>query len=140
MLRFLLRRFGLLLITMIILSMVIFMLSEVVPVDPVLKILGRESTPEARAALTESMGLNRPLPERYVNWMVRFLQGDFGESYQMGVPIAPVIARRLSNSLMLALFALFILVHVVMVLLAGPYNEIRSMITGRYRLPAERAR
>lgn len=38
-----------------------------------------------------------------------------------------------------ALFALFIVVHLVMVLLAGPFNEVRAMITGRYRLPKERA-
>jgi thiosulfate reductase cytochrome b subunit len=37
------------------------------------------------------------------------------------------------------LIALFILVHLVMVVLAGPFNEVRSMITGRYRLPPERA-
>ena len=64
MLRFMVRRIGTLIITMIVLSIIIFILSEVVPLDPALKILGRESTPEARAALSEQMGFNRPLPER----------------------------------------------------------------------------
>src|SRR5215471_17209648 len=98
MLRFTLRRIGMLLITMLILSMVIFLLSEVLPIDPALKILGRESTPEARAALSESMGLNRPIPERYLIWIGRFVQGDFGQSYILGVPIEPLVMRRLANS------------------------------------------
>jgi peptide/nickel transport system permease protein len=123
MLRFILRRVGLLLVTMIVLSMVIFVLSEVVPIDPVLKILGRESTPEARAALTESMGLNRPLPERYLNWITRFAQGDFGESYRLGADIAPVLSRRLTNSLLLAVIALIFLVPISLLLgvIAGLY-------------------
>ena len=116
MLRFILRRVGLLIVTMVILSMVIFLLSEVVPIDPVLKILGRESTPEARAALTESMGLDRPLPERYVTWITHFVQGDFGKSYQMGVPIAPIVMRRLTNSLVLALVALCFLIPISLAL------------------------
>jgi peptide/nickel transport system permease protein len=123
MLRFILRRLGMLVITMVILSIVIFLLSEVVPIDPATKILGRESTPEARAALTEAMGLNRPLPERYLSWVTHFVQGDFGKSYQMGVPIAPVLTRRLVNSLVLAGFALCILVPVSLLLgvVAGLY-------------------
>ncbi len=125
MLRFILRRFGLLIITMLILSMMIFLLSEVVPLDPAVKILGRESTPEARAALTESMGLNRPLPERYATWVIRFVQGDFGKSYVLGVEIAPVLARRLTNSLMLAGVALCILVPISLLLgvVAGLYSS-----------------
>lgn len=123
MLRFILRRFSMLIITMLILSMMIFLLSEVVPLDPAVKILGRESTPEARAALSASMGLDRPLPERYVNWVIRFVQGDFGKSYILGVEIAPVLGRRLTNSLVLAGVALCILVPISLLLgvIAGLY-------------------
>src|ERR1043165_9353489 len=110
MLGFTLRRLGSLLVTMVALSMVIFVLSEIVPVDPVLKILGRESTPEARADLTKRMGLDRPVPERYLTWITHFTQGDFGQSYVLGVPIEPLVMRRLFNSLLLAAIALLILV------------------------------
>jgi peptide/nickel transport system permease protein len=124
MLRFILRRLGMLVLTMLILSMMIFLLSEVVPIDPALKILGRESTPEARAALTVSMGLDKPLPERYLNWVAHFVQGDFGKSYILGVDIAPVLGRRLSNSLTLAVVALCILTPISLLLgvLAGLYS------------------
>lgn len=121
MVRFVLRRLGTMLITMFVLSILVFLLSEAVPTDPALKILGRESTPEARAALSESMGFNRPLPERYWNWITRFVVGDFGESYRLGAAIQPLVARRLANSLVLAMTALFIMVPVSLLLgtLAG---------------------
>jgi peptide/nickel transport system permease protein len=112
MLRFIVRRIGTLIITMLVLSMLIFFLSEVVPLDPALKILGRESTPQARAALSEQMGFNRPVPERYLNWLTRFIQGDFGKSYRLGAAIQPLVVNRLANSLMLAACALCILVPV----------------------------
>lgn len=121
MLRFILRRGGTLVITMLVLSMLIFVLSEVVPIEPALMILGRESTPEARAALTEKLGLNRPLPERYVNWITRFVQGDWGQSYRLGVDILPLVQRRLANSLTLAAVALVVIVPISLALgiLAG---------------------
>lgn len=125
MLGFTLRRLGMLLVTMVALSMVIFVLSEIVPVDPVLKILGRESTPEARAELTKSMGLDRSVPERYLIWITHFMQGDFGQSYVLGVPIEPLVMRRLTNSLLLAAIALLILVPVSLLLgvIAGLFES-----------------
>lgn len=121
MIRFIVRRAGMLVVTMLVLSMLIFFLSDVVPIEPALMILGRESTPEARAALTEAMGLNKPLPERYVAWLTRFVQGDWGESYRMGVPVLPLVERRFLNSLMLAFAALVIIVPIALLLgvLAG---------------------
>src|SRR5689334_22039268 len=106
MLRYVVRRGSTLVITMLALSILIFILSEVVPVDPALMILGRESTPEARAILTEQMGLNRSLPERYSIWITHFIRGDWGKSYIMGVDILPMVQRRLINSLTLAAMAL----------------------------------
>jgi peptide/nickel transport system permease protein len=116
MLRFILRRIGTLILTMLALSILIFIMSEVVPTDPALKILGRESTPEARAALSEQMGFNRPLPERYLNWITRFVQGDLGESHRLGTDIAPILMRRLGNSLILALSTLLIIIPVSLAL------------------------
>jgi peptide/nickel transport system permease protein len=122
--RFILRRISTLAVTMLALSMMVFALSEVVPIDPAVTILGRESTPEARAALSEKLGFNRPLPERYVRWLVRFVQGDWGDSYRLGAQIRPVVMRRLKNSLILAGFALLIITPISLFLgiLAGLYR------------------
>jgi peptide/nickel transport system permease protein len=124
MVQFILRRTSTLLITMLTLSIIIFTLSEVVPIEPALAILGRESTPEARAALSERMGLNRPLPERYVMWLGRFVQGDWGDSYQMGVPIRPLVTRRLLNSIILAGVTLLII---------SPISLALGVIAGLFR-------
>jgi peptide/nickel transport system permease protein len=105
-----------LVVSMFVLSLVIFVLSEVMPIEPALMILGRESTEEARAALTEEMGLNRPLPERYIEWVTRFIRGDWGESYRLGVDILPLVQRRLGNSLVLAACALLVIVPVALAL------------------------
>jgi peptide/nickel transport system permease protein len=125
MIRFTLRRLGLLIVTMVALSIVIFVLSEVVPIDPALKILGRESTPEARAALTEAMGLNHSIPERYLTWITHFVRGDFGQSYILGVSIEPLVVRRLANSLLLAAIALCFLVPISLILgvIAGLFEN-----------------
>lgn len=124
MLRFILRRVVTLLITMLALSILIFGLSEVLPIEPALVILGRESTPEARAALSEAMGFNRPLPERYINWLGRFISGDWGDSYRMGTAIQPLVMRRLLNSTILAALALLII---------SPISLFLGVMAGLYR-------
>jgi peptide/nickel transport system permease protein len=125
MVRFILRRGSTLVITMLTLSILVFLLSEVVPIDPIVRILGRESTPEARAVLAEQMGLNLPLPERYVHWMTQFVQGDWGKSYSFGTQIYPLVQRRLANSLTLASMAMALIVPVSLVLgvIAGLYES-----------------
>jgi peptide/nickel transport system permease protein len=122
--RFILRRISTLAVTMLALSMMVFALSEVVPLDPAVTILGRESTPEQRAALSENLGFNRPVPERYARWLIRFVQGDWGDSYRLGVQIQPLVMRRLTNSMILAGFALLIITPVALFLgiLAGLYR------------------
>jgi peptide/nickel transport system permease protein len=124
MLRFIVRRVVTLLITMLALSILIFGLSEVLPIEPALVILGRESTPEARAALSEEMGFTRPLPERYIKWLVRFISGDWGDSYRLGAPIQPLVMRRLLNSTILAGLALLII---------SPISLFLGVIAGLYR-------
>ncbi len=116
MVRFLLKRGLTLFISMFVLSVLIFIMSAVVPIDPALTVLGRESTPETRAALTEQLGLNRPLPERYVDWVGNFLRGNWGESYRLGVEVLPLVQRRLLNSVVLAVLALIIIVPVSLAL------------------------
>jgi peptide/nickel transport system permease protein len=116
MIRFLFKRGLTLFISMFVLSVLIFIMSAVVPIDPALTVLGRESTPETRAALAEQLGLNRPLPERYVEWVSNFIRGNWGESYRMGVEILPLVQRRLLNSVVLAVLALLIIIPVSLTL------------------------
>jgi len=102
MLRFLLNRIGAMLVTMLVISMMVFFIAEVVPIDPARNALGRYATQQAVEALREKMGLDRPVILRYVHWISGCLQGDFGISFHFRRPVIELIAVRLQRSLVLA--------------------------------------
>ncbi len=102
MLRFLLNRFGTMLLTMLVISMMVFIVAEVVPIDPARNALGRYATQENVDELREKMGLNRPVIVRYINWISGVLRGDFGQSIHFQRPVADLVKVRLKRSLALA--------------------------------------
>jgi peptide/nickel transport system permease protein len=102
MLRFLLNRFGTMLLTMLVISMLVFFIAEVVPVDPARNALGRYASQQKVDELREKMGLNRPVLVRYIDWITSALRGDFGESIHFRRPVSELIALRLGRSLTLA--------------------------------------
>ena len=116
MILFLARRTVGLLATLLAVSIVVFLVMNVLPGDPVLVILGIDSTPDAQAALREQLGLNAPLLERYVSWIAGVLRGDFGTSHSFGVPVAGLIAERLPLTLSLALSATLLTVVLALAL------------------------
>ena len=127
MLRYLLRRFILLAITLLLTSVVIFGLTQLLPGDVARLILGRDARPEALANLRADLGLNDPVPVQYVNWLTGFVSGDWGTSFTGGrAPIRPLVLDRLGNSLRLAGLTLLISIPISILLgvLAG-LNENR---------------
>jgi peptide/nickel transport system permease protein len=102
MLRFLLNRFGTMLLTMLVISILVFFIAEVVPIDPARNALGRYASQQKVDELREKMGLNRPVVIRYVDWITSALRGDFGESIHFRRPVSELIALRLGRSLTLA--------------------------------------
>ena len=102
MLRFLLNRFGTMLVTMLVISMLVFFIAEVVPVDPAQNALGRYASQEKVDELREKMGLNKPVLVRYVTWITNVLRGDFGESIHFRRPVRDLVKVRLGRSLALA--------------------------------------
>lgn len=97
-----LRRVGAALITLLLVSIVIFTIASLLPGDAAQEVLGQSATPEQVAALRAEMGLDRPAPARYVGWLGALLQGDPGQSFVANLPVSDIIAERLPNSLMLA--------------------------------------
>ena len=102
MLRFLGRRFAFMVLTLFIVSAVIFAVTELLPGDVAVMILGSEATDETLAALRTQLGLDRPAPARYVDWLSGAARGDFGESLRMRTEVGPLVFERLKNSLALA--------------------------------------
>jgi len=112
MIRFISRRLVYGLITLLATSMIVFVMSEVVPVDPARSILGQYTTDANVKQLREKMGLDRPLVERYFRWLLKTAQGDLGDSFRLGVAIRPLLFARLRNSIYLAVLGLLILIPI----------------------------
>ena len=112
MIRIILRRILLLLITMILVSMLTFIAFDLVSGDPARGMLGTEASKEQVEALRQEMGLDRPLPVRYVSWLTGFFSGDLGESYNYHQPVWSLISGKLEVSLYLCLISFIIIVLV----------------------------
>jgi peptide/nickel transport system permease protein len=109
-------RLGLGLLTLFVISLVIFFSLELLPGDTAQAVLGQEATPETLAALREKMGLNDPAWLRYGHWLGGALQFDFGTSLASGRPIGTLIATRLGYTAFLALYAALISVPLALTL------------------------
>ncbi len=118
---FILRRLSALVFMLVLVSMLVFALTQVLPGDVAEMVLGRFATPEGKAALREELGLDRPLPAQYANWLGGFVRGDWGTSVSTGEEVMPLIMERLANSAQLALVALlmFVPAGIVLGLVAG---------------------
>ena len=91
------------LVSLVVVSLLIFLVTQAFPSDPAERILGREATPESLEALREQFGLNDPLHEQYLGWLGGILTGDFGTSYATQVRVSEYIGPRVGNSLFLLL-------------------------------------
>ncbi len=101
--QFIIRRAVLLVFTLLLTSVIIFAISQVLPGDVARVLLGREAGEEAVQALRNQLGLNDPLPTRYVHWLSDFVHGDWGISYSNNEkPIYPMVMERLGHSIWLA--------------------------------------
>jgi len=128
MVRFLVVRFGLILLTLLVVSIAIFLVTEVLPGDVAWHILGQGATPESLEAVREKLDLNRPAHIRYLSWIGNALQGDLGDSYVQNRPVVDVVKSRLFNSAVLAAFAF--LVSVPTAVVTGVWAGVRRNSVG----------
>ncbi|WP_366554909.1 ABC transporter permease [Aquibaculum sediminis] len=96
------KRLALGILTLWLVSLLIFAITEILPGDVATAILGQAATPETVAAIRNQLGLNEPAWWRYVQWLTGAIQGDFGISLANQRPVAPQILGRLENTLFLA--------------------------------------
>ncbi len=114
--RVILRRLGLALLTLLLVSMMVFATVQLLPGDLGRTILGPYASEEQVAELNESLGADDPAPVRYADWLSRFVRGDWGTSATSGQPVRPLVIERLGNSLLLALYALALAVPLAVAL------------------------
>ena len=108
--RYLLRRIGLAIVTLWILSLMVFFAGQVLPGDPARAILGPLAAPSAVRALDHQLGVDRPLVVQYLGWLGGLLHGNMGTSYEYQSPVEPFIRAALFNSAKLAALALVVII------------------------------
>lgn len=109
MIRYIIRRTFLLLLTMLVTSFIIFALTQLLPGDIAKLVLGRDASPTAISNFNAEFGLDQPAVEQYANWLKGFVTADWGRSYTAGrPPVRPLVLDRLTNSLILAGYTLLI--------------------------------
>jgi peptide/nickel transport system permease protein len=116
MIRFVLKHLLFLLLTLLVVSFLVFALNEFAPGDVARKVLGAYATQEQVDLLTRQMRLDRPLPVRYADFLERLASGDLGYSTRFKVPVRDILWNRLGNSLFLGAIAFTVIVPISMVL------------------------
>jgi len=103
--RYFLKRLGLMGVSLFLVSVMVFSLTQILPGDVALMILGRNATPEALETLRMKLGLNRPLYVQYLDWLTDLLRGEMGTSLRFERPVTALIMEKLPRSLLLAFAA-----------------------------------
>ncbi len=96
------------LLTLLVATIVVFIVLEILPGDPAAVMLGINAEPETLAALRSEMGLDRPIMVRYASWVGSLFKGNLGTSYTYDVPVLELISQRLSLSFPLAILAILL--------------------------------
>lgn len=112
------------LLTVLVISVIIFTGVELLPGDVAQTVLGQSATPETVKAFREELKLDLPPQIRYVSWLGDFARGDFGNSLANGRPVSSLIDWRLANTLFLAL---------VTAAIAVPLSVLLGMAAAFYR-------
>lgn len=124
MVRMILVRLGTAVVTVWLASLFVFIAVQALPGDVAQQILGQDATPEALQAMRDRMGLDRPIVERYFDWLGGLVTGDMGTSLVSGEPVGGTLLAHARNTLLIAIptILLGITLSVVLGLIAGLYR------------------
>lgn len=110
--RYILKKLGIFLLTLFVISLLVFFAFQIIPGDPTTKMLGTDATQEEINALREELGLNAPALVRYFRWLGGFITGDFGVSYSYSMPVSELLSGKLNITAALSALS-FILVVLI---------------------------
>ncbi|CAO3431821.1 ABC transporter permease [Azospirillum endophyticum] len=122
----LLRRLALILYTVFIVSVLVFGITQALPADAAVTLLGENATTEALNAIRERLGLGDPIWWQYLRWVGHAATGDFGLSMRTGQPVGPEMLTALGRSLLLAVAAIL-----VMLVIAVPLGMVAAVRQGK---------
>jgi peptide/nickel transport system permease protein len=113
--RLVIERVLLSLLTLLLVSLIVFFMLEILPGDVATRILGRDATPESLAALRSRLHLDLPALMRYGLWLGNFLVLNFGNSLASGRPVTAILGPRIFNSVLLSIFAFILYIPLTVV-------------------------
>jgi peptide/nickel transport system permease protein len=122
--KIILRRLALGLVTLLLVSILVFAVTQALPTDTARAILGKSATPARLTALREELGLNRPAAVQYASWLGGVVRGDMGRSLMANEPVTELLAGRVRNSAVLVLVA---------ALLSVPLSLLMGSLSGLFR-------
>ena len=132
--KFSVRRTMIMIPQLIVLSILIFVLAQLMPGDALSGQVGPDVDPKRLDEIREQMGWNDPWHEQYARWMGGILQGDFGESFRFKMPVTELIGQRIANSFWLSVATLILtyLIAIPLGITSGRYNDTfrDQLITG----------
>jgi peptide/nickel transport system permease protein len=114
-LKLILSRLALALVTLLAVSAFVFFFTEVLPGDIAARVLGRESSPEQRQIFRHEKGLDKPVLDRYGHWVGHAVRGDFGQSLVNAQSVGSIMAPKIGNTLLLAAFAFVLYIPVTLI-------------------------
>ncbi len=97
-------------LTLLLVSLLAFFAFQIIPGDPAIKMLGTQATPEKVAALQAELGLDQPMPVRYLVWLRDFFFGDMGTSYSYNMSVGSMLAGKLPITLTLTVMSFLMIV------------------------------
>lgn len=114
-LRLVIRRSLMSVVTLLLVSLMVFTMLEVLPGDVASRILGRDATPETLEHLRTELGLDRPAPVRYLAWLGGLVTGDLGNSLVSSRPVSEILAPRIFNTVLLSAYAFLIYIPLTVI-------------------------
>ncbi len=125
-LQYIFKRLLYLIITALVVSALVFGITQILPANAATMLLGEYATADALVALEQKLGLDQPAYVQYWRWISGLLQGDLGTSLRSGLPVADTVFQALGRSLLLAAFAL-----IAVVIIAIPLGVIAAVRRGK---------
>ena len=132
--KFIVRRIGIMIPQIVLLSLLVFIMAKMMPGDALSGLIDPNIDPATMEAMREKLGLNNPWHVQYMDWVKGVFQGDFGQSFRFKMPVTELIAQRLVNTFWLSLVTLILtyLIAIPLGITSGRFNDTWAdrLITG----------
>ncbi|MCL2046747.1 MAG: ABC transporter permease [Oscillospiraceae bacterium] len=127
-LKYILKRVGVFVVTLFVISTLAFIAFSIIPGDPVTRMLGMNASEERIVEMRSELGLDKPIHTRFFKWLQSFVTGDFGKSYSYSIPVRELLSDKVltTASLSLMAFVFVLAISMPLGLLLSRYSIISS--------------